>query len=129
VAVRALSTGTVAAPHGASTDVPLNDSSWTQASGELDLLVGSVTLQSPASCTGSVGNALVISVDGTPTTFAFAPSTPASSTVTIPIAVAGIMEPTSSTSHTVKASLANSCTKSGEDFTVDGVKLDVVKFS
>jgi hypothetical protein len=107
----------------------LSGASWTQAPGELDLLVGSVTMQTPATCTGSIGNALVVNVDGTATTFALAPSAPASSTVTVPIAVAGIMEPTASSSHTITASLANSCTKAGEDYTVTGVKLDIVKFS
>jgi hypothetical protein len=29
----------------------------------------------------------------------------------------------------VTASLANSCTKAGEDFTVSNVKLDVVRFN
>jgi hypothetical protein len=129
VQIRALGTGTVAAPHGASTSVPLSGASWTQASGELDLVVGSVTLQTPATCTGSIGNALVVNVDGTATTFALAPTAPASTTLTVPIVVAGIMEPTASTSHTLSAALANSCTKSGEDFTVTAVKLDVVKFS
>jgi hypothetical protein len=129
VQVRALSTGSLTAPHGASTSVPLNSNSWTQASGELDLVVGSVTLQTPSACTGSIGNALVISVDGTATTFGLAPTAPASTTMTVPIVVAGLMEPTASASHTVTASLANSCTKSGEDFTVNNVKLDVVRFN
>jgi alkyl sulfatase BDS1-like metallo-beta-lactamase superfamily hydrolase len=108
--------------------VPLSGASWTQAAGELNLIVGSVTLTSPSACTGSFGNTLVINVDGTTTTFALAPSTPASTTMTVPVAVAGLMEPTASTSHTLSAALANSCTKSGEDFTVTNVKLDVVKF-
>jgi hypothetical protein len=129
VQVRAQSSGSVAAPHGASTSVPLNSGSWSQASGELDLVVGAVTLQTPATCTGSIGNALVVSIDGTATTFALAPSAPASSTVTVPVVVAGVMEPTASASHTVTASLANSCTKAGEDFTVSNVKLDVVRFN
>jgi hypothetical protein len=129
VQIRASNTGTVVAPHGASTSVPLSGGSWTQAPGDLDLVVGSVTLQTPSACTGSFGNALIINVDGKATTFGFAPTTPTSSTVTLPIAVAGIMEPTASTSHTISAALANSCTKSGEDFTVNNVKLDVVKFN
>jgi hypothetical protein len=128
VQIRAASTGSVAAPHGATTSVPLTGGSWTQAAGDLDLVVGSVTLQTPSACTGSFGNALVINVDGTATTFALAPTTPPSTTVTLPIAVAGIMEPAASTAHTVSAALDNTCTKSGEDFTVNDVKLDVVKF-
>ncbi|HEV7640823.1 MAG TPA: hypothetical protein VGO39_08160 [Gaiellaceae bacterium] len=129
VQIRATGSGSVVAPHGASTSVPLSGGSWTQAGTDLDLVVGSVTLQTPATCTGSFGNALVINVDGAATTFAIAPTAPASSTVTMPIAVAGIMEPGASASHSVTAALANSCTKSGEDYTVTGVKLDVVKFS
>jgi hypothetical protein len=129
VQIRATGSGSVSAPHGASTSVPLSGGSWTQAAGDLDLVVGSVTLQTPATCTGSFGNALVINVDGNATTFAIAPTAPASSTVTMPIAVAGIMEPGASASHSVTASLANSCTKAGEDYTVSNVKLDVVKFS
>jgi hypothetical protein len=128
VSVRATSSGTVAAPHGASTSVPLSGTSWTQAAGELDLVVGSVTLSTPSACTGSVGNALIVSVDGAATTFALAPTSPASSTVTVPIAVAGIMEPAAPTSHTLSAALANSCTQSGQDFSVTSVKIDVVKF-
>jgi hypothetical protein len=129
VQIRATGAGSVVAPHGASTSVPLSGGSWTQAASDLDLVVGSVTLQTPATCTGSFGNALVINVDGNATTFAIAPTAPASSTVTMPIAVAGIMEPGASASHSVSASLANSCTKAGEDYTVSNVKLDVVKFS
>jgi hypothetical protein len=129
VQIRAASSGTVTAPHGASTSVPLSGASWTQAAGDLDLIVGSVTLQIPSTCTGALGNALVINVDGKAMTFGLAPTTPASSTVTMPISVAGIMEPTASTAHTITAALANSCTKSGEDFTVNNVKLDVVKFN
>jgi hypothetical protein len=129
VQLRTFSTGTVTAPHGASTSVPLSGASWTQAAGDLDLVVGSVTLQIPSACTGSFGNALVINVDGKAATFGLAPTTPASSSVTMPISVAGIMEQTASTSHTITAALANSCTKSGEDFTVNNVKLDVLKFN
>jgi hypothetical protein len=129
VQLRATGSGSVAAPHGASTSVPLSGATWSQASNDVDLLVGSVTMQTPASCTGSFGNALVINVDGNATTFALAPTAPASSTVTVPVVVAGIMEPGASSSHTVSASLANTCTKAGEDYTVTNVKLDVVKFS
>jgi hypothetical protein len=119
----------VTGSHGASTSVPLNGGSWTQAAGELNLVVGAVKLTTPPACTGSIGNAFVVSVDGAATTFAVAPTAPASSTLTIPIVVAGLMEPSGSASHTMTASLANSCTKAGEDFTVTDVKLDVVKFN
>jgi hypothetical protein len=129
VIVRARGTGSVSAPHGASTNVPIGSATWTQATGEMDLITGSVTVAVPASCTGSFGNSLIISVDGTPATFAVAPSSPASTTVTMPVNVTSVMEPSASASHTLSASLANSCTKGGEDYTVNDVKLDVVKFT
>jgi hypothetical protein len=85
-------------------------------------------VQVPASCTGSFGNSLVISVDGQAQTFAVAPTAPASSTVTVPLVVGTLTEPDDNTQHTVTAAFANSCTKSGEDYTVSDVKLDVLKF-
>jgi hypothetical protein len=129
IGAKARSTGSVSAPHGASTNVPLTSNGWTQAAGELDLLAGTVTVKTPSACTGSYGNALVISVDGKATTFAVPPSVPASSSVTVPVLVGTLMEPGSSTQHRVTAALANSCTRAGEDFTVDQVKLDVLMFN
>ncbi|MDX6686606.1 MAG: hypothetical protein QOF86_2734 [Baekduia sp.] len=129
VIVRARGTGTVSAPHGASTAVPINDAAWTQSPGEMDLITGTATITIPSACTGSFGNALVLSVDGTPATFALAPSSPASGTVTMPFNVTSVMEPASSAAHHLTASLANSCTKAGEDYSVGDVKLDVVKFN
>jgi hypothetical protein len=46
----------------------------TQAPGEVDLIVGSVTVEPPSACTSSFGNWLVVRVDGVPATFAFAPT-------------------------------------------------------
>jgi hypothetical protein len=129
IIVRARGTGTVSAPHGASTNVPIGSATWTQAPGEMDLITGTATFTVPSACTGSFGNALVLSVDGTPATFAVAPSTPASGTVTMPFNVTSVMEPAASAAHHITASLGNSCTKSGEDYSVTDVKLDVVKFS
>jgi hypothetical protein len=82
----------------------------------------------PAGCTGSFGNALSIAVDGIPTTFALASTTPASTTVTMPFAVGELMESGASAQHTLTAKLVNSCTKPGEDYTVSNVKVDVVGF-
>lgn len=120
--------GGVTAPHGVSTNVPLSSASWTQAAGDLDLITGSVTLETPATCTGSFGNSLVVSVDGTANTFALAPTIPASSTVTVPFVVSELTQPGSDTQHKVTAALANTCSKSGEDYTVNNAKVDVVAF-
>lgn len=128
IAVRARSTGSVTGPHGASTTVPLTGGSWTQAANDVNLITGSMTMQIPQSCTGSFGNAVVISVDGIPNTFAVAPTSPANTTVTVPIVVSDIMEPGADTQHTLTAKIANTCTKSGEDYTLTNAKLDVVAF-
>jgi len=122
-----LSGGSVSAPNGANTAVPLTGGTWTQLSNELDLIAGTMTVQIPATCTGSFGNALVVSVDGTPATFAAAPSAPASGTVTIPFNVGTLSEPGQSASHTITTSFGNSCTKAGENYAVTGVSLDIVR--
>lgn len=122
-----MSGGSVSAPKGANTSVPLSGNTWTQLSSELDLITGSMTVQIPASCTGSFGNALVVSVDGTPETFAAAPTARASGTVTVPFNVGTLTDPGQSVGHTVTASFGNSCTKDGERYTVTDVKLDIVR--
>jgi hypothetical protein len=122
-----MSGGSVAAPNGANTAVPLTGGTWTQLSSELDLITGSITVQIPATCTGSFGNALVVSVDGTPATFAAAPTAPASGTATLPFNVGTLTDPGQSASHTITASFGNSCTKAGETYTVTGVRLDIVR--
>jgi hypothetical protein len=128
VALRARGTGGVSAPHGAATTIPLTGGGWTQAANDVNLLTGSATMTIPQSCTGSFGNALAISVDGIPNTFAVAPTAPAGATVTVPLVVSEVMEPGADTQHTVTAKLQNSCTKSGEDYSVSDLKLDVVNF-
>ena len=127
VGARARSTGPVTAPKGANTPVPLNGNTWTQVGNELDLITGSMTVQVPASCSGSFGNSLVASVDGTPNTFAIGPTAPASGTVTVPFVVGTLSEASQAASHTVTAAFSNSCTKDGENFTVSNVKLDVIR--
>jgi hypothetical protein len=128
VALRARSTGSVTGPHGASTTVPLTAGSWTQAANDVNLVTGSVTIGVPQSCTGSFGNSVVLSVDGIPNTFAVAPTAPANTTVTIPLVVSEVMEPGADKQHTITAKLQNSCTKSGEDYTLTDAKIDVVNF-
>jgi hypothetical protein len=69
-----------------------------------------------------------MSVDGVPNTFAVAPTAPANATVTVPVVVSEVMEPGADTQHTVTARLQNSCTRSGEDYSLSDLKLDVVNF-
>ena len=126
IAAKARLANSVTAPHGSSTTVPLSAATWTQSAGQINLIAGSVTLAVPSSCTGSFGNEVVISVDGTPATLAVAPTVPAGTSITMPILVGTLSEPDSDTQHTMTASFANSCTKSGEDYAVNGAKLDVI---
>jgi hypothetical protein len=128
VVMRSQAGGTVSAPHGASTDIPLTGATWTQGANDVNLIAGSLTIKTPSGCTGSFGNSVLVSVDGVTTTFGVAPNAPASADVTVPIAVGPVMEPGASTQHKITAKLANSCTKSGEDYTVSGAKLDVLSF-
>jgi hypothetical protein len=123
----ALSGGTFTAPAGANTTVPLTGTTWTQSKDEVDLLSGNATIKIPASCTGGVFNPLTLNVDGTAQTFLLAPTLPASGTVTLPFAVATLQDPDQDTQHTLSATLNNSCTKSGENFTLTGLNVDAVK--
>jgi hypothetical protein len=128
VTLRARGEGAVTAASGAKTDVPLQSATWSQAADELDLVTGSLSVTLPSACTGSFANALLVSVDGTPVTFATIPTAPASSTVKLPILVAPMTEPGDAATHRLTASLNNSCTKGGEDFKVSDVKVDVLAF-
>jgi hypothetical protein len=128
IVTKARDTGTVTAPHSATTDIPLSTGTWTQGPNDLDLIAGSMSIKIPPACTGSFGNSVLVSVDGVPTTFGLAPQVPPSNTLTMPIAVGPLMESGSSTPHQITAKLANSCTKAGEDYTVSNLKLDVVSF-
>jgi hypothetical protein len=129
IGAKARSTGAVQAPHGGSTNVPLTGDTWTQDAQELDLIAGTMSVKTPPACSGSFGNALTINVDGKATTFGVPPQTPPSSSVTVPILVGTLMEPGAGAQHRVTAALSNSCTKDGEDFSVDQVSLDVLKFN
>jgi hypothetical protein len=120
----------VQAKHGASTDVTLTGGSWTQPAGELELLAGTMVVKTPANCTGAFGNVLTLSVDGQTTTFAAAATALGSgaTTITMPFAIGTLAEPGQDVPHTLTAKFANSCTKAGEDFTVQAVQVDVLKF-
>jgi hypothetical protein len=124
----AQSTGDVTAAHSSTANVPLMGGTWTQGANSLNLITGSMTVGIPASCTGSFGNGLIIDVDGTPETFGIAPTTPASKAVTVPFEISELMEPGSDAQHTLTATAANTCSKSGEDYTISNVKLAVESF-
>jgi hypothetical protein len=128
VVLRARGTATVTAPHGSSTDIPLTGTNWSQGANDLNLVTGAMSIQTPSSCTGSYGNAVLISVDGVPSTFVAAPTSPANTHVTVPVVITDLAEPGADTRHTITAKFTNTCTKSGEDYTVTDAKIDVVAF-
>jgi hypothetical protein len=118
----------IVAKHGGSTDIPLTGDSWTQSPQELNLVAGTMDIAIPAKCTGGFGNAMTLSVDGKATTFAAAPGPPASGTVTVPFLIGTLSEPGQNAQHKLSAKFNNACTKSGEDFTIKDVQIDVLKF-
>jgi hypothetical protein len=128
IVLKTQATGGVSAGPSAATDIPLSAGGWTQGASDLNLIAGSVTMKTPASCTGSFGNSVVVSVDGTPETVGIVPTALPSATVTIPIAVGELMEPGASAPHQITAKLANSCTKAGETYSVTGAKFDILSF-
>jgi hypothetical protein len=129
VVVRSAGSAAVTGVHGASTPIPLSGNTWTQGGGDLNLIAGTVTVKTPPSCTGSLGNSILVSVDGVPTTIGVASYIPANTTIKVPIAVGEVMEPGSNAAHTLSASFINSCTKDGEDFAISDAKFDVLKFN
>ena len=128
IGARARSTSAVVAKHGGSADIPLTDNTWTQGADELELLAGTVVISNPASCTGGFGNVLTLTVDGKAVTFAAAPAAFQAGTTTVPFLIGTLSEPGRDTTHTLTAKFANACTKGGEDFKVDNVQVDVLKF-
>ena len=125
--LRAHSTGAVNAAHGATADIPLNNVTWTQTANELNLLAGVMTVKIPSSCSGfGTAGALVLNVDGAPTTTGFVPSTPASQTVSLPFNVGTLAETTSAASHRLSASFRNACTGDGQDVGVSDLRVNVI---
>jgi hypothetical protein len=128
VGARARSTSSAVAKHGGATDIPLTGATWTQAADEVQLLAGTAVISNPGKCTGGFGNALTLSVDGDATTFAAVPPAFKAGTATVPFVIGTLSEPGRDTEHKLTAQFANSCSKNGEDYTVEDVKVDVLKF-
>ena len=132
ILARARQTSSVKAQHGATTEVPLNGTTWTQGANELELVAGTVVIHKPAACTGSFMNALTLYVDGKPVTFASIPVLAAAPTAasdeTTQFLVGTITEPGQDTDHTMTAKLVNACSRDGEDYGVQDVRVDVLGF-
>jgi hypothetical protein len=121
----------VVAKHGAATDVPVSGNTWTQGADELELVSGTVLIHMPVGCTGAFVNALTLSVDGKPVTFASVPVVAApggASDQTIQFLVGTVSEPGHDTDHTLTAKFGNGCTRDGEDYGVKDLNVDVLGF-
>lgn len=125
---RARLASSVTAKHGDWTPVGLTNTTWTQAADAINLIAGTMDVKLPASCTGAFGNALSLSVDDKPVTFAAVPNEPASKTITMPFIIGTLSEPGKDTSHTLSAKFGSSCTRDGEEYVVTDVKVDVLQF-
>jgi hypothetical protein len=131
IVARARQASSVVAAHGATTDVPLSGNTWTQAADEMELVAGTVVIRGPAGCTGSFLNALTLSVDGRPVTFAAVPVVPtptSSSDQPVQFLVGAIIEPGQDTDHTMTAKFGNACTRGGEDYHVQNLSVDILAF-
>ena len=131
ILARARQTAPVVAAHGATAEIPLTGTTWTQAADELDLVAGTVVIHKPAACQGTFMNALTLYVDGKPVTFASIPVLVApalSSDETTQFLVGTITEPARDTDHTLTAKFINACSRDGEDYRVQDVSVDVLGF-
>ena len=99
----------------------------------LAALVGAAAAVS-ATGDGQVGDqsaahhVLLLSVDGAATTFASVPGPPTKGTVTVPFLIGTLSEPGQNTDHKLTAKFTDTCSKAGEDYKIDDVKIDVLKF-
>jgi len=118
----------ITAKHGDWTPIGLTGGKWVQKADELNLVAGTMEIQIPAACTGSFGNALTLSVDGDPLTFASAPNEPKGKTVRLPFLIGTLSEPGKDAEHTLTAKFGSSCSQDKEDFVVTGVSVDVLTF-
>jgi hypothetical protein len=121
VVARPRSIGTIATPG----DDPLTGNTWTQGAKEDDLIVGTITFQSPPVCTLNAGqspNLLVtVKLDGAPVgSFSLNPQF-AGPTVTFPNSVY-VFSPGTDTPRTLTATISSDC---AEPFTVSDLELDV----
>lgn len=118
----------VTALEGRWTAIQLTGATWTQPAGSLHLLAGTMHVMTPASCTGSIGNAMLLSVDGRPVTFASAPTEPGSRPATLPFVVGTLADPGRTTKHTLSAKFGSSCAGDGEHYVVSGLEIEVLEF-
>ena len=106
-------------------DVPLAFGSWTQLSGELDLIAPEITIDAPPTCQSGGGDGNVdvfIRLDGNLLTQFF--RSIVSGDGTIKGTVTAIQPPNTSTPHTLTATVRDTC-DGGENFNITSLKLSV----
>ena len=119
-----------------STPWPLTGGAWTQAPGEIDLLYGQLTYTVPAACDGTTqpygwGYASV-TIDGMSSGFTSVQPNPSltGQTQTVGLNFYGLgnalLAPNSAVQHVAVASVGDTCTGAGQNFTFESVKVDVI---
>jgi hypothetical protein len=125
IVAHARSTGSATTPG----DEPLTGNTWTQGANEDDLVVGTITYQSPPVCTTSSGQAelrVFAYVDGALAgTLAVGNLQTPGATVTFPTSLY-LFAPGADQPNTVTATLSSTC---AEQFTITALKLDVTAFA
>jgi hypothetical protein len=124
--------------------VPLANAAWTQQPGETDVIWGTENATYPATCSGGGSMSGIVLIDGKPGAFpnSFGDLTilggAGSPTVTttliwldsgaFPVNEVMVPEVASATTHTLSASIKDSCTGAGERFTENSLQLWVAKY-
>jgi hypothetical protein len=125
-----LSGGPVTVPPGRRVTVPLSGS-WTQAAGEVDLLVTSGHFSDrPSTCApyDTARAQVTATVDGQFAGASAAASTSEMAQVPPDATTAALAAPGVATVRTATATLENPCTDPGESFTVDALSIDAIAF-
>jgi hypothetical protein len=122
VVSRARAKNTIMSSSDPGTDDPLTGNTWVQGAKEDDLVLGTITYQSPSACNNPMAFLDVnLYLDGTPIgAFTLITQTPGA-TATFPTAFT-VTASGANTPHTLTAKVSSNCL---EPFTVTALKLDV----
>jgi hypothetical protein len=111
---------------------------WSQPAGETQLFVGKVDVRYPATCDGSgtspAGAQVTVSIDGLPAAYGSVPFYPELAGTTRALGlnfypVAAVFADESAVSHVLTATVMDSCTGAGQDFTFEKLHIDVIGVS
>jgi hypothetical protein len=117
---------------------PLSGNVWIQPAGETQLFVGKVDIRYPATCdssgTSPAWAQVSVSIDGLPAAFGSVPFFPEWAGITRAVGlsfhpVAAVFADESALNHILTATVMDSCTGAGQDFTFEKLHIDVIGVS